>query len=230
MNESVPKLEASLKEHFAPTLRSQGFTGSGRTYRRIVGDFLQVVNVQGSRHSGQFAINLGLQPLAIPDVRGDVPDVKKITQELCEFHRRLSESGVDQWWQHENTQASMDAAVKSAIHVFLSVGCSLFAQVSNDASPFLTIRAEQYRNGQFNFSGFGSTNVRTILALARLRFATAQFDEACAFARMGLEDVGNIAWLRRELRSLVFLSEKSLPMPARSPTQKLGLIIDAEPA
>jgi len=183
-------------------LRAEGFIGSGRTFRRITDDFIHVFNVQGSRYGGQFAINLAVQPLSIPNVLGEVPDVKKITQELCEFRRRLSESGSDQWWVHDNTKESMDAAVKLSAHVFKMVGRPLFAQFEGPESPLLTTSAESFINGQFNFAGFGSTQTRMALALARLRLVRNQPDEARAFARFGLENIGYGLALRQEFERI----------------------------
>jgi hypothetical protein len=101
MSTHIASLEVAIRKCLAPCLREDGFAGSGRTFRRVLNGWIQVVNVQGSRYGGRFSINLGLQPLAIPDVVGNVPDPKKIREELCEFRRRLSESGADQWWTHD---------------------------------------------------------------------------------------------------------------------------------
>lgn len=75
---------------------------SGRTYRRTRNGQIHVVNIQGSRYGGKFAINLAIQPVTIPDVLGNDPDSKKITESKCEFRKRLSESGEDQWWSYDD--------------------------------------------------------------------------------------------------------------------------------
>lgn len=57
-----------LNQLFASTLRrcfADGFTGSGRTFRRVAGEWVHVVNVQGSRYGGQFGVNVAVHPLAI---------------------------------------------------------------------------------------------------------------------------------------------------------------------
>ncbi|MCA1500702.1 DUF4304 domain-containing protein [Bradyrhizobium sp. NBAIM03] len=88
----MPRLESSIKKHLNPTLKNDGFVGFGRTFRRVSEDLIHVVQVQGSRYGGKFAINLGIQPRSIPDVAGNSPDPMKIREELCEFRRRLSET------------------------------------------------------------------------------------------------------------------------------------------
>src|SRR5919109_238405 len=111
MSASSPRLETSIRTYFLPYLKEDGFGGSGRTFRRVSSGWIQVVNLQGSRYGGQFAINLGVQPVGVPDVLGTNPDSMKITEPLCEFRRRLSEAGADQWGGHDGTQSGMDAAV-----------------------------------------------------------------------------------------------------------------------
>jgi hypothetical protein len=202
MTNAVPRLEVSIKNHFSPLLREDGFAGSGRTFRRTVEDVVQVVNVQSSRYGGEFAINLALQPLAIPDALGNSPDPKKITESLCEFRRRLAESGADQWWQHDATQTGMDRAVREAAEVYVRVGRMLFDGTSGPTSALHAISPAQLEKSKFYLNGFGTTKVRLALALARLRKANGNLAEAKEFADYGLARVGSAVALRRELEAL----------------------------
>jgi hypothetical protein len=93
---ATPRLENSIRAYLLGYLKEDGFTGSGRSFRRLTNGLIQVVNVQGSTYGGQFAINLGVQPITVPDALGNSSDPKKITERLCEFRRRLAESGADQ--------------------------------------------------------------------------------------------------------------------------------------
>lgn len=199
----APRLEISIKEHLAPLLRADGFSGSGRTFRRVVGDFVQVINVQGSRYGGQFAVNLAIQPLCILDVVGEVPDPKKITEELCEFRRRLSESNTGQWWEHDGSQESMNTAIKAAAIVYCTIGRQIFENFNSSVPPMHLVTPEAFENGQYNFQGFGSSNVRMALALARLWQAKGHKEAAKKFAIIGLATIGNASGLRRELESIV---------------------------
>jgi Domain of unknown function (DUF4304) len=63
----------------------------------VAGNLIHAIQVQGWRHGGKFAINLGIHPLAIRDVHGKAPDPARITAYDCEFRRRLAKSGSDQW-------------------------------------------------------------------------------------------------------------------------------------
>src|SRR5688572_8491753 len=169
MSSTSPRLETSLRSHLLPHLKADGFAGSGRTFRRVINDWIQVVNVQGSHSGGQFAINMGLQPLRVPDVLGNDPDPKKITEPSCEFRRRLTESGADQWWKHDPTQASMDPAVIAAAELYVRVGRPLLNRAAERDSPVNSVTADDLKNGTFNFYGWGSTEVRMALVLARIR-------------------------------------------------------------
>ena len=162
----MPRLESSIKDHLSPALKSDGFFGSGRTFRRISGDYIHVVNVQGSRYGGMFAVNLGIQPRCIPDVLGNSPDATKIREELCEFRRRLSETMSDQWWDHEGSKESMDAAVRAAASVYSTSGRRLFSELSGPKSPLHKITPTQFEAGHHSFSGFRSTKVRMARSLA----------------------------------------------------------------
>ncbi len=197
-----PRLELALTEHLAPHLREDGFTGSGRTFRRLRDGWVHVVGVQGSRYGGQFAINLGLQPLSVVHVLGELPDPKRITDSLCEFRRRLASEGSDQWWSHDSSQESMNMAAKQAATTYATVGRHLLAAVSGPQSPFETISPAVFAQTTKSFLGFGSTQVRMALVLARLRRAQDRKLESVAFAEIGLEGVGSAVGLRRELEML----------------------------
>jgi len=202
MAESRPRLETSIRDHLGPMLKSDGFSGSGRTFRRVSGDFIHVVQVQGSRYGGKFAINLGIQPLCIPDCMGQVPAPKTIREEICEFRRRLSESKADQWWDHDATKESMDLAVQRSATVYATVGRRLFSEQSGPEAPLHRVTPEQFQAG-FNFSGFASTEARMARSLALMRQSAGNLDDARAFARIALAGLGSAQGLRQELELLL---------------------------
>lgn len=196
------RLESSIKDHLSPVLKSDGFLGSGRTFRRISEDLIHVVQVQGSRYGGKFAVNLGIQPRCIPDVVGNSPDVTKIREELCEFRRRLSEAKSDQWWDHDGSRESMDAAVRAAASVYVTVGRRLFSELSGPESPLHKVTPGQFDAGQYSFSGFRSTKVRMARSLALMRQSVGNLIDANAFARIALASLGNACALRAEMEEL----------------------------
>ena len=199
---TAPRLETAIRASLAPALREAGFSGSGRTFRRTQGSWVQVVNVQGSRSGGSFAINLAVNPLAIPNMSGSPTDPKKITEELCEFRRRLSETGGDHWWRHDLTSESMLSAVEEATAMYRRTGDSLLKLATGPLSGFNALSAAVFSNGSYNVGGFGSTKVRMALALARLRKSEGNLEEAKAFAAYGLAHVGSATLLRKDLEAL----------------------------
>lgn len=203
---AAPRLDTAIRVHLVPYLRADGFAGSGSRYRRVVDDWVQVVSVQGARGGGSFAINLAVQPLAVPDVLGNPPDQKKITEGLCEFRRRLSTTSSDQWWKHDGTEGSMNAAALAAALVYVNVGRPLLKRVSGPNSPLNAVTAEEFDRGTFDFSGFGSTKVRMALTLARFRRSQGLANDSAAFARVGLTHIGSAVALRRELEQLAVAS------------------------
>ena len=217
MSGSMPRLESSIKDHLSPVLKSDGFFGSGRTFRRISGDLIHVVQVQGSRYGGKFAVNLGIQPVAIPDVAGNSPDAKKIKPEHCEFRRRLSEANSDQWWDHAESKESMDAAVRAVASIYATIGRRLFADMSGPESPLHKITPAQFESGEYGFSGFGSTKVRMARSLALMRQSLGNLTDAGAFARIALASLGSAQALRVELEELCRATEVAFRKGGREP-------------
>jgi len=199
---SQPKLESSIRAHLQPRLKEDGFTGSGRTFRRVRGRLIQVVNVQGSRYGGQFAINLGMQPVDLPDILGKEPDQKKISEPDCEFRKRLSDDGTDQWWKHDSTVESMDSAVLAASDVYVRIGRPLLEFLSGPDSPIFTLTPSQMPAFRAALRGFGSTDSRMAWVLARIRKADGRIDEARELATYGLKHVGMAVSLRAKLKEI----------------------------
>ena len=52
--------------HLGMHIRALGFKGRGQNFRRKEGEFIFVINIQKSRSSEEFYINLGAQPTFVP--------------------------------------------------------------------------------------------------------------------------------------------------------------------
>lgn len=203
MNASSPRLESSIRAHLRPLLKDDGYAGSGRTFRRVRNNLVQIVNVQGFSYGGRFAINLGVQPLAIPDATGKQPDPLKIKESECEFARRMAESGVDQWWRHRSTTESMDEALRAAAEVYVRVGRPMLATLAAPDSPIYLMKPDQMPNFRRLLLGFCTTDCRMALVLARVRASQGKFIDARAFAAYGLARAGpNASWIRSQLEEL----------------------------
>lgn len=194
-------LTESLKSEFAPALRSVGFVGSGKRFRRVAADCIHVVEVQLWRAGGRFAVNLGLQPLDIPVRLGGPPDTQKVTEPDCEFRQRLADRGSDQWWQFVSVEDAMEAASACAA-TFLRVGEGKFTEQTGWTSRLRTITPAELEESDFSFSGFSSTKARTARALALMRLATNEIQSARDFASIALKHLGSAIGLREELEAI----------------------------
>jgi hypothetical protein len=201
-DQATPRLESAIRSTLAPLLREDGFSGSGRTFRRVMDGWVHIIGVQGSRYGGAFAVNLAIHPLTIPDTAGKTPDPRKMKVEHCEFRRRLSETACDQWWKHATTLDSMIAAMEAAAQVYSRTGRPLLARVSGTDMPLMTVTAAEFVAGAYDFAGFSSTKVRMSLALARLRKSQGRLAESTAFAAWGLENVKPAEFLSREFKNV----------------------------
>ena len=203
MNSSTPRLEASIRAHLASVLREDGFAGSGRTYRRVVDDWVHVVNVQGSRHGGSFAINLAIHPQRVPDSIGRAVDPRKLTHDACELRCRLSEQGGDQWWECYGDQDSMNEAAQAAASVYVEHGRATFGKLGRGASSVLySLTAKQLSGPMTELCGFGATTGRVALLFARLRAQQGRTSEAADFVALGLAVAGEAYLLRQELNAV----------------------------
>jgi hypothetical protein len=142
----------------------------------------------------------------VSDVLGNPPHQKKITEELCEFRRRLSETNSDQWWKHDGTEDSMNAAALAAAGVYVKFGRPVLERVSGSNASLNVVTADEFERGLFDFYGFSSTKVRMALTLARIRRSQGRASDSAAFARVGLAHLGSAVALRRELEQLAVSS------------------------
>lgn len=196
-----PSLEASIKVRLAPALREDGFSGSGRNFRRLNGDMIDLLQIQGSMGGDAFYINLAIQPVGAPCVLGELPDFKKLKVQNCLFSRRLEPARHDRW-SYGLAAASMDAAVDDAKSVYSLDGRAAFATASGPHSVLKTVTASQLANGDVDLAGFGGLGIGTIQSLAVMRFVSGDRVEASAFARLGLSH-GARTGLRDELEAII---------------------------
>lgn len=164
-------IEYAWREHLAPAIRDLGFKGSGRNYRLITDQFALAVNLQGSRHGGKFAINLGIHPLAIPIVNGKAIDIKSFREVECAFRERLTADGRDTWWSYADDAPSIRDAAQNAASLFRANAMAQF-------------------NARMNFAlsatpqTVGRVLPMTLVSFALLREAQGNLAQAKAFAHL----------------------------------------------
>ena len=191
VGEPKPSLAKAIQSQFAPTLRRDGFSGTSKRYWRVVGSQCQVVEVQGSRSGGKFAVNMGIQPMLVPLLWGGAPEPKRIREMDCLFRRRLAIQRGDQWWDYELNQLSMDAAVRDACAVYEQVSRGQLEFLAQTNSPMNTLTPEAFAARTFDFKGFGNTGVLMAWTLAHMRKAAGKNAEARGFAQVALKEIGD---------------------------------------
>jgi hypothetical protein len=199
------KLFASqLKELFGPALRSAGFKGSGVHFRRINGEVINAIWIQGSRDGTKCAVNLGLHLTFLPiNWKDKLPDVAHIKATDCEFRDRLTPPGVeDYWWEYGTV---VNQPPQSAAHLYATYfefGEPRFRSYDTVEAIADMFTLDQLRAGNLN-GGFGGFTVpRAALSMARIRAHLGQTQRAADFARIGLEKLGNASGLKAELERL----------------------------
>jgi hypothetical protein len=191
VSEPKPSLAKAIQSQFAPTPRLDSFSGTSKRYWRVVGGQCQVVEVQGSRYGGKFAINMGIQPMSVPLLSGGAPEPNSLRDMECLFRRRLAVQRGDQWWECQPDQLSMDAAARDACAVYEQVGRGQLEFLAEPNSPLNTLTRETFAAGTYDFKGFGNTGVLMAWTLAHMTKAAVKNAEARGFAELALEEIGD---------------------------------------
>lgn len=201
---NTPRLETFVRSVLAPCLREEGFQGSGRSYRRLGDGWIRAVGVQAWRSGGSFTIEIGVHPIALPDVIDRPVDPKRVTVYDCIFRRRLAPLGrEDMWWDHDGSERGLTAAVTKAKELYVLVGRPQLERMTRADSVFRTVTPNAFARGASDFEGFDPPKIRTAFLLARLRAAEGRWSEAVKFARWALERCGADFSYRGELEALV---------------------------
>ncbi|HKC02019.1 MAG TPA: DUF4304 domain-containing protein [Sphingomicrobium sp.] len=165
-------IEDCWRDILAPIIRAEGFKGSGRHFRKSVGDFVLAANLQGSRWGGRFAINLGVRPLALlPEPA--IESARKVKEIDCLMRDRLSPDEHDKWWDYADDVASMKSAASDAAEVFQARSNQQFEKMMSfvaTATPEIASKAMPM----------------VLAALATLREQQGQIEDARGFARLAV--------------------------------------------
>jgi hypothetical protein len=179
----------------SPILRALGFRGSGQNYRKTEGDFVFVINFQGSSSGDRFYVNLGAQPVFIPaEVNADLTALKEYE---CVLRSRV---GTEWPWQmSDQAFDSLTAEINSAQAAFFGNAQTLRSALAID-SPEELLR---------KFSS-GTTPARATLHLARAATRLGHIETARRLVDCGLELAGDRATtLRAELRRVLQTDDES---------------------
>ncbi len=180
-----------LKQEFAPRLREVGFKGSGIHFRRIRGEVINTINIQGNKYGGSSAVNLGLHLSFLPLAwNNELPDLAKIREVDCEFRNRLAPGRkADYWWKYSGLFVSPAKQVEHLVRTYFEVGEPVFARYDSTDAIADAISLDDVLSGSYIDVLGGVTNVRAALTMARIHEHLGDRDLAHAFAKAGLERV-----------------------------------------
>ena len=97
----------------------------------------------------------------------------------------------------------MTEAVLAAADTYARFGRVMLNQVTSETADLNTITPANFATGAYDFKGFGGTECRMALVLARLRRAEGKHNESKEFASYGLQHAGSATALRKNLEALL---------------------------
>lgn len=194
---------AQIKQVLNPILKSEGFTTSGNTYRREIGEVIHVIALQGSVHGGQCCVCLGIHLNFLSPF-----DPQKIEEPDCEFRTRLkSHEQSDAWWSYGTTEREAKISAESICHLYQQVGSPYFRRFSKFPDDFNQVKpAMLSANLELPFPN-GSTFVRRALALAKIAQRCGQTNDARQFSEAGLAQVGPATSLKFAFKKIMEASQ-----------------------
>lgn len=193
-----------IKRDFAPLLRSNGFKGSGTTFRRFTGERIDVVNLQGSAYGGKCCVNLGVQFSFLLQMSGTrIVDPKKIKEYECTFRDRLAEAGAsDHWWSYGNTEDEAESSIASLVELYRQRGEAYFARFEPFPGVFEQVTPQDADAGDFSKMPIAMSGIQTILTLARIMNHIGRREKCREFAEVGLRHLGRAVGLKDEFERL----------------------------
>lgn len=196
-----------LKSEFAPQLRALGFSGSGKHFRRVSGEIINALNIQGKRSGDSCAVNLGLHLTFLPVTwRNALPD-GKIKEIDCEFRTRLSPNmRSDYWWKYEGLLDSPTRSARHLIATYLESGEPRFRQYDSVEKIASMISVDEIKQGAYRHTFGGITKVRAALTMARIHLHLGNVVAGKQFAAAGLANIGGATLLRPEFEKILALA------------------------
>ena len=198
------QFDTQIKQVFTPILQADGFVVNGNTSRRVIGEVIHVLALQGSIQGGQCCICLGIHLGFLPSVGTAAIDPEKIEEPECEFRTRLAPPGKsDAWWNYGATESEARESAESITQFYQQFGAPYFRRFSSFPDDFTSVTPEMFVNGGALPFPLGGTFVRRALALARIAKRVGRTDEARQFAEAGLARVGPAASLKPAFRQII---------------------------
>jgi hypothetical protein len=112
-----------LRRDFVPLLRFHRFEPCGAVFRRVSGERIDIVSLQGSRSGRSCCVNLGVHYTFLP-AWGRAEGARRagdigFRQHDCAFRERLREAGEsDRWWSYGPDDATAEASAASLVATY----------------------------------------------------------------------------------------------------------------
>jgi hypothetical protein len=135
-----------LRRDFVPLLRSQGFEPWGAVFRRVSGERIDIVSLQGSRSGRRCCVDLGVHYTFLA-ARGRAGVGAKVSDagfrlHDCAFRERLREAGEsDRWWSYGSDESTAEASAASLVDTYQR-RAHLFFETFQPCSDEALVRAE----------------------------------------------------------------------------------------
>jgi hypothetical protein len=193
-----------LKRDFFPLLRADGFKGSGTTFRRVNGDRIDILKVQGSLSGGKCCVNVATHFVFLPtDGGSEITDPKKLKEHHCTFRDRLHEAKEgDHWWGYGEDQGESEASVASLVDLYRRRGAWFFGKFEPFPDVFERITPAHIDAGDLTVMPAADTVVRAALTMARIMRHLGSRKRSREFAAVGLRHLGHAVGLKAELERL----------------------------
>lgn len=195
-----------LKSEFNPQLTSLGFSGDDRTYRRVRGDVISMVNIQEHRRGDRCCINLALHLTFLPAswARHSL-SIDKLTAADCEFLWRLSPLHKrDYWWRYSRLFKSPVRCAGHLIRTFMERGEALFDRYRSADDFAGLFKPDDFTTGAWlKAEPDGIKPRRGALTMARIHLHLGRIAEAKAFAQAGMELISSATALAAEYRNIL---------------------------
>ena len=197
--------QAQVKAILTPALKSDGFRQAGPTFRRVIGEVIHVINLQGSIRGGQCCVCLGIHLSFLPTVGTNAPcESLKITEPECEFQSRLTPEGQnDHWWSYGTSEQEAVDSVRSIVEMYRLRAVPYFDQFSCFPADFTRVTPDTPDEQLASHLPPFLTSVRRDLALARIFGHLGDTASAHSYASRGLAAVGSAVALKPAFRLFI---------------------------
>ena len=195
-----------LRRDFSPLVYAQGFEASEGVFRRVRGERIDIVSLQGSRSGRRCCVNLGVHYSFLPPsgrAEGSTPEVNRLRLHDCAFRTSLHEDGEpDHWWSYGSDDFTAQASAASFVDTFRRFAHVFFARFEPFPEVFDGITPAHLGTGGLVAVPVCHSPAHAALTMARIMKHAGRLDSCRDFAEAGLRHLGAPTRLASELERL----------------------------